>query len=101
MVHLLCLETMNLLSTLLLFLTLKYTSATMHSTTIAHARLLPLASPASITVLALLILWMSFVNTGDLCLHGKPYAILCFGEVTPRQLPLRDFLVSPRAHQGE
>jgi len=51
--------------------------------------LLP-ASPAFITLLALLTLRMSLANTGGIRLFGKCYALSCSGKVTPRQLPLRN-----------
>jgi len=94
MVHLSCLETMNPLSTGLLFLNPNYTSATTLSYATALAKPLLLVLPASITLLALLTLWTSLVNTGDIRLFGKRYTLSCSGEVTSRQLPLRE-LISP------
>jgi len=92
--RLLCLETTNPLSTRLLFPTPNCTSATMLSHTTTPAKLLLLVSPAFTTLLALLTLRISLVNTGDIRLFGKRCALSCSGELTPRQLPLRK-LFSP------
>jgi len=74
----------------LLFPTPSYTSATMLSHATTPVKLLLLVSPAFITLLALLTLQISLVNTGDICTFGKCYALSCSGKVTPRQLPLRN-----------
>ena len=100
MAHLLCLETTNPSSTRLLFPTPSYTSITMpcHTTTLAKHLLLVL--PDSMTLLALLTLRMSLVNTGNIRLFGKRPALSCSGEVTPRQLPLREFLSPYKLIEG-
>jgi len=87
MARLLCLETTNPSSTRLLFPTPNYTSATMLSHTTAPAKLLLPVSPDFTTLSALLTLRISLVNTGDICLSGKRYALFCSGEVTPKATP--------------
>jgi len=92
MARLLCLKTTNPLSTRLLFPTPNCTSTTMLSHATAPAKLLLLASPTFITLLALPTLRMSSVKTGDIRLFGKHCALSCSDEVTPRQLPLCEFI---------